>query len=74
MVRFSKAWPEQRARKGIRTIHGGWVRCVKVGQFNVSELTERGRAILEGDVPVSVRGYGPYRELWKRWPLGCDED
>ena len=62
-------WPsvEGRAMRAIHTLHPRWVTTVKCGSRKVTELTDRGYAILNLTVPVHVRGFGRYRGLsWKR--------
>jgi len=43
------------------------VTTVRCGSRKISELTDRGFAILDLRIPVHVRGFGPYRGLsWKK--------
>ena len=51
---------ETRPRIG-RIRHDGWVTRSKEYRFIVTALTERGRAILEEEVPARIRRFGPYR-------------
>ena len=56
-----------RAMRAINTLHPRWVTTVRCGSRKISELTDRGFAILDLRIPVHVRGFGPYRGLsWKK--------
>jgi hypothetical protein len=46
----------------VRVPHA-WVSRTRVGRSLECQLTDRGRAILERDIPAHVHGYGPYRGL-----------
>jgi len=46
--------------RGIQSIHRSWVVRQKMRSRVVCGLTERGRAIVERQVPVRIRGVGPY--------------
>lgn len=46
--------------RGIQSIHSAWVVRKKVGGRVVCGLTARGRAIIERQIPVRIRGVGPY--------------
>ena len=53
----------RRAIRAMQSIHPRWVRSVRCGTRIVSQLTDRGREILELQVPVRVRGHGRYRGI-----------
>lgn len=63
------SWPtvQGRAMRAIQTLHPLWVTTLKCGSRKVTQLNDRGYAILNLKVPVHVRGFGPYRGLsWKK--------
>ena len=50
-------------RRAMRTVHAAWAARTRTGARIEVALTERGRAILDGQVAAHVRGRGPYRGL-----------
>ena len=62
-------WPsvQGRALRAIHTLHPRWVTTYRSGSRRVTELTDRGYAILELRVPVRIRGCGRYWGLsWRK--------
>lgn len=63
------SWPtvQGRAMRAIRTLHPRWVTTIRIGSRKVTQLADRGYAILDLKVPVHIRGFGRYNGLgWKR--------
>ena len=62
----SWATVQGRGMRAIQTLHPRWVTTIKRGSRKVTQLTDRGYAILNLKVPVHIRGFGRYNGLsWK---------
>jgi hypothetical protein len=65
----TRHWPAVRGRalRAIKSMHPRWVTTVRCGSRRVTQITDRGFAILDLRVPVHVRGFGRYYGLdWKQ--------
>jgi hypothetical protein len=65
----TRHWPSVRGRalRAINGMHPRWVTVLRRGNRRVTQLTDRGMAILDRRVPVHIRGFGRYNGLdWKQ--------